>query len=180
MSTINVDRAFFVLRKMSQKKPFPPSKTRAAEILGLVHSDVCQMEVFSHGGCRYFLTFLDNCTRMLFVYFLKHKSNTRFSILKRSQKNRQVKPWKSSEPITAVNTLILNQLNFFAKMPFCMCILYLEIRNKMDLPSVRMELFCARCMLIRNCRNIFRLKPSLTHLQLQIAHQRQHQSAYGF
>ena len=55
--------------------PFPKEwGTRSSEILGLVHTDVCgPMKTTSMGGARYFVTFIDNKTRKISVYFLKTK-----------------------------------------------------------------------------------------------------------
>lgn len=55
------------------QKPFKPNNKRAAGVLELVHSDVCQVEEPSIGKAKYFVTFLDDHTRKTFVYFLKHK-----------------------------------------------------------------------------------------------------------
>jgi hypothetical protein len=43
-------------------------------ILEIVHTDVCgPMKTTSHGGARYFLTFIDNFSRKTHVYLLKAK-----------------------------------------------------------------------------------------------------------
>jgi transposase InsO family protein len=56
---------------------------RASQPLELVHSDVCgPMQVTTGGGNRYFLTFIDDYTRMCWVFFLTHKSSV-FSVFKR-------------------------------------------------------------------------------------------------
>ena len=53
---------------------FPTSSTRAAEPLDLVHSDLCgKINIKSHGGAEYFLSFIDDKTRYVWVYFLRHK-----------------------------------------------------------------------------------------------------------
>lgn len=53
---------------------FSTSSTKAVEPLGLVHSDLCgKMNVTSHSGAEYFLTFIDDKTRYVWVYFLRHK-----------------------------------------------------------------------------------------------------------
>ena len=40
----------------------------------MVHSDVCgPLKVRSHGGALYFVTFVDDCSRKLWVYVLKTK-----------------------------------------------------------------------------------------------------------
>ena len=57
-----------------QRSPFSTSSTRCKEPLGLVHSDVCgKMSAVSLGGAEYFLTFIDDNTRYVWVYPLKHK-----------------------------------------------------------------------------------------------------------
>ena len=48
---------------------------RATSILDLIHSDVAgPMPTNSINGCRYFLTFIDDCSRYCCIYFMKHKS----------------------------------------------------------------------------------------------------------
>jgi len=64
-----------ILSKHS-RDPFPKeSETRAKHKLELIHSDVCgPMQNSSINGSRYILTFIDDATRMVWVYFLKAKS----------------------------------------------------------------------------------------------------------
>ena len=66
--------------------PFPKGKAwRAKEPLELVHSDVCgPMETTTDGGNRYFLTFIDDFTRMTWVYFLRLKSDV-FAVFRKFQ-----------------------------------------------------------------------------------------------
>ena len=48
---------------------------RSEEPLGLVHSDVCgKINAKSLSGAEYFVTFIDDKTRFVWVYVLKHKS----------------------------------------------------------------------------------------------------------
>ena len=48
---------------------------RASKILELIHSDVCgPFKVKSTGGARYFVTFVDDYSRKLWVYFISQKS----------------------------------------------------------------------------------------------------------
>jgi hypothetical protein len=62
---------------MQSKQPRKPHK--AAEVrnlapLELVHSYLCKMnDDLTKGGKRYFLTFIDDCTRFCYVYLLKTK-----------------------------------------------------------------------------------------------------------
>ena len=58
------------------KQPFIPSEKRAAEKLELVHSDLCQVDHPSLGKAKYFLTFIDDHSRKVFLYFLQQKSQT--------------------------------------------------------------------------------------------------------
>lgn len=57
-----------------QRNPFNDSGTRASKPLELIHSDVCgPMSVRSLGNYRYFVTFIDDFSRKVFVYALKSK-----------------------------------------------------------------------------------------------------------
>jgi len=61
-------------------QPFPCSKRRARRPLELIHSDICgPMETTSIGGSRYFLTFIDDHSLKVFIYFLKEKSQVKES-----------------------------------------------------------------------------------------------------
>jgi transposase InsO family protein len=56
-----------------KREAFPTSSWRATKYLELIHSDICvPMESF-FGGCQYFILFIDDHTRMAWVYFLKAK-----------------------------------------------------------------------------------------------------------
>ncbi|KAG7306736.1 hypothetical protein JYU34_008164 [Plutella xylostella] len=76
--------------------PFPTG-TRATEMLQIVHSDICgPMECKSIGGARYFLLFVDDYTRMTFIYFLKCKSETltcfkEFKSMVENYQNKRIK-----------------------------------------------------------------------------------------
>lgn len=76
---------------------FKSSNKQANHPLDIVHSDICgPMSVNSIGGARYFLTFIDDHTRKMFVYFLKHKSETadvflKFKALVENQTGRRIK-----------------------------------------------------------------------------------------
>ena len=56
------------------KKPFPTSDSRAKGILDLVHLDLCgPMSIATQSGHLYFMMFIDNYSRMIWIYFLKSK-----------------------------------------------------------------------------------------------------------
>ncbi len=58
-----------------QRTSFLKDKTtKASKLLELVHNNVCEpMKITSHGGARYFVTFIDNFSRKTNVYLLKAK-----------------------------------------------------------------------------------------------------------
>jgi hypothetical protein len=50
---------------------------RAADLLELVHIDVCgPMSTIVRGGFQYFITFTDDFSRYAYIYLMKHKSET--------------------------------------------------------------------------------------------------------
>ena len=58
------------------KKPFY-SVERSSNLLDLIHSDLCELNgMLTRGGNRYFLTFIDDCSRFTYVFLLKNKSET--------------------------------------------------------------------------------------------------------
>lgn len=62
--------------KMS-RVPFKNTGTRASEPLQLIHTDLCgPMETSSVGGAKYYVTFIDDYSRKVYVYFMKNKSDT--------------------------------------------------------------------------------------------------------
>lgn len=58
------------------KSPFPVcGSTRAEDVLDLVHTDVCgKLSPRSKGGAEYFVTFVDDKSRYVWLYVLKSKS----------------------------------------------------------------------------------------------------------
>ncbi|KAI5317616.1 hypothetical protein L3X38_037323 [Prunus dulcis] len=66
------------------REPFDKEKVwRASQPLELIHSGICgPMQTITLGGNRYFLTFIDDHTRMCWACFLQHKSQA-FNIFKR-------------------------------------------------------------------------------------------------
>ena len=56
--------------------PFKQSDSREEEKLGLVHSDICgPMKIESLGGGKYFVTFIDDCTRFTEIVILNKRSD---------------------------------------------------------------------------------------------------------
>ena len=59
-----------------QRKPFKPlTHQQLNKKLQLAHSEVCRpLQVESIGGSLYFITFVDDYSRCVSVYFIKHKT----------------------------------------------------------------------------------------------------------
>ena len=84
------------------RKPFPSGKTwRAKKVLELIHTDVCgPMRTPTFENNRYFILFIDDFTRMTWVYFMKEKSEVltifkRFKSLVENQSGRRIKVLRS-------------------------------------------------------------------------------------
>lgn len=60
---------------------FEASDNRATSVLELVHSDVAFMPTRSFGGAKYFVTFIDDYSRKVFLYPMKNKNEV-FNIFK--------------------------------------------------------------------------------------------------
>ena len=72
-----------ILGKQKKVKFSRAGKTPKVERLELVHTDVWGPAlVKSIGNSRYYVTFIDDSTRKVWVYFLKNKSDV-FSVFKR-------------------------------------------------------------------------------------------------
>jgi len=64
------------------KKPFPSVK-RNSNLLDLVHSDICEFNgMLTRGGKRYFITFVDDCNKYLYVYLMRSKDEA-FTMFKK-------------------------------------------------------------------------------------------------
>lgn len=73
-SAINDDCGTCAVAKMT-RGPFKSSNSRSTKKLELVHSDVCEMDTVSTGGNRYFVTFLCDFSRKLWLFPIKKKSD---------------------------------------------------------------------------------------------------------
>ncbi|KAH9722428.1 hypothetical protein KPL70_006731 [Citrus sinensis] len=82
------------------KKPFPKAE-RNTQILDLIHTDICEYNgILTRGGKRYFITFIDDCSRYTYVYLLRTKSEAfdKFKIFKaevENQKDKKIKMVRS-------------------------------------------------------------------------------------
>lgn len=86
------------LKGKQARQPFPRSEHKLADNkLVLIHTDVAgPMHIESYSGHRYFLTFIDDYSRKVFVYFLKTKNEVidkfiEFKALVENQTDRKIK-----------------------------------------------------------------------------------------
>src|SRR6202022_3073049 len=56
-------------------EPFKQVETRASEVLQLVHTDVGEADMISWSGKRYYVTFIDDYSRCVWVYVIEKKSD---------------------------------------------------------------------------------------------------------
>jgi transposase InsO family protein len=85
-----------------QRLPFAgEGATRATKVLEIVHSDVCgPMKTTSMGGCKYFVTFIDDFSRKIWLYPIKAKSECfekfkEFKTLVENQSELKIKVFRS-------------------------------------------------------------------------------------
>ncbi|KAK4401282.1 Retrovirus-related Pol polyprotein from transposon TNT 1-94 [Sesamum angolense] len=90
------------LQGKQHKKPFPSGTSwRAKAVLELIHTDVCgPMRTPSHEQNRYFILFIDDYSRMTWVYFMRKKSEVfkvfkKFKNLVEKQSGRSIKVLRS-------------------------------------------------------------------------------------
>ncbi|CAA7023934.1 unnamed protein product [Microthlaspi erraticum] len=70
---INKDKCEICVQAKLTKTPSPHVE-RTTEPLGLIHTDLCDLKyVQTRGGKKYFVTFIDDCTRYCYVYLLRSK-----------------------------------------------------------------------------------------------------------
>jgi hypothetical protein len=56
------------------RHPFPTQTTHvSSKLLEMIHSDMWTTKIKSIRGCRYYVSFIDDHTRKVWVYFIKHK-----------------------------------------------------------------------------------------------------------
>ena len=77
---------------MQSKQPHKPHKAAEARNLTpleLVHSDLCEMnDELTKGDKRYFMIFIDDCTRFCYMYLLKTKDEVENQLEKKIKRLR--------------------------------------------------------------------------------------------
>ena len=93
---ISHDKCEICIQAKLTKKPFPKAE-RNTQLLDLVHSDICEYNgVLTRGGKRYFITFIDDCSRYTYVYLLRTKDEAfdMFKVCKAEVENQLEKKIK--------------------------------------------------------------------------------------
>jgi hypothetical protein len=91
--------------KQSRKR-HKAAKTRNLALLELVHSDLCEMNgELTKCGKRYFMTFIDDCSRFCYVYLLKTKDEALhyFKVYKAEVENQLRRKSNVYSPIAGEN-----------------------------------------------------------------------------
>jgi len=58
------------------RHPFPAQTTHvSSKPLEMIHSDVWTTKIKSIGGCKYYVSFINDHIRKVWVYFMKHKGD---------------------------------------------------------------------------------------------------------
>lgn len=103
LSSVHLKRCAHCLAGKQNRVSFKSSSEtkKKPELLELIHSDVCgPFKTRSLGGARYFVTFIDDYSRKLWVYTLRHKSQVvnvfkQFHALVERQTGKKLKCIKS-------------------------------------------------------------------------------------
>ena len=85
------------------KASFPHDKHVSKDVFEIVHSNVWgPTKTVSMGGCRFYVTFIDDHTRKVWVYFMKEKSEVfthfpNFRVMVEKQTRKYVQCLRSNE-----------------------------------------------------------------------------------
>ena len=110
---------------VESKQPHKPHKAVVRDLapLELIHFDLCEMNgELTKGGKRYFITFIDDCTRFYYVYLLKSKDEVLlyFKIYKAEVENILEKKLSGCALIAGENISQMSFLSFAGCMVLVM------------------------------------------------------------
>ena len=75
-----LDKCEICAKSKLTKKPFL-GVNRNSNLLDLVHSDICKFNgMLTRGGKRYFITYVDDCSRYLYVYLIRSKDEAFYHV----------------------------------------------------------------------------------------------------
>ena len=58
--------------KGKQTTKFKKGTKRSTDVLEIIHSDICCLDMDAHGP-KYFISFIDDCSRYIYLYMLHNK-----------------------------------------------------------------------------------------------------------
>ena len=103
------------MQSKQPRKPHKVAESRNLAPLELVHSDLCEMNgELNKDAKRYFMTFIDDCTRFCYVYLLKTKDEALhyFKVYKAEVENQLEKKIKRLRSDRRGNISQMNFLSF--------------------------------------------------------------------
>lgn len=109
-SRVNQTNCVVCCEGKQSRLPFSHIGNRSEELLQTMHADICgPMETNSIGGSRYFLLFVDDKSRMVFVYFLKTKDQAldkfmAFKNMSEKQTGKQIKILRTDNWSSAIRS----------------------------------------------------------------------------
>ena len=135
------------------RESFPSqSSWRAKKKLELIHNDVCgPMQDPSLNNNRYFILFIDDFTRMTWVYFMRHKSEVssifkRFKAMVENQSDEKIKILRSDR-VTEYNSNEFEKFCVVAGIEQQTTVRYTPQQNGVSERKNRTVMEMARCML---------------------------------
>ena len=101
MSITNNKKCPICIEAKSTKKTCKPIEFHETDLLGLIHSDICDLKsTMTRGGKRFYITFIDDFSKYTYVYLLRTKDEAKekFKIYKaevESKLNKKIKKLRS-------------------------------------------------------------------------------------
>ena len=94
--SIDLDFCEHCLYGKQNRLHFAGNTNKSKDILELIHLDTWEAPILSRGGARYFVSFIDDFSRKVWIYMLKRKSDAFdcfkvFKALVENQKNKSIK-----------------------------------------------------------------------------------------
>lgn len=135
------------------RDPFKETGSRAAKPLEIIHSDVCgKMSEKSLGGANYFVTFIDDFTRKIFIYVMKSKDEVFSNFLEfknraENELNAKIKVFRSDNGSEYVNKKF-KKLFADSGIKFETSTVYTPQQNGLAERNNRTIVEKARCMLL--------------------------------
>ena len=121
--------------------PFPSSDNRAIEVLELIHSDLHHLDITSHGGYNYWITFIDDCSKFKAAVPLKRKSDAfdafkQFKVYAENQTGKKIKKFRCDKGGEYMSNEFIG---FLTLVELRNSILFVTDHSRMEWLSVQIE-----------------------------------------